>query len=106
MELTARSPRKNSSKKESGGAVNHVSFNLHPAAYKMTGPSYSSPKWSDKPFWIKLFLGLGIGHIVFELLVLLSQHWITLLVLGMMSGSIGFGVCHWLVGLWIGRRSA
>ena len=54
-------------KKEPAGAVNHVSFNLHPAAYKLTGHNYSSPKSDGKPFWVKLFLALGVGLMVFEL---------------------------------------
>ena len=42
-----------------------------------------------------MMLGIGIGLIVLETVILLSGHWLTL-ILGLISGGIGYGLCDWL----------
>ena len=42
-----------------------------------------------------MMMGIGIGLIVLETVILLSGHWLTL-ILGLISGGMGYGLCEWL----------
>ena len=42
-----------------------------------------------------MMMGIGIGLIVLETVILLSGHWLTL-ILGLLSGGTGYGLCEWL----------
>ena len=42
-----------------------------------------------------MMMGIGIGLIVLETVILLSGHWLTL-ILGLLSGGTGYGLCKWL----------
>ena len=65
------------------------------SAVQVTVNPRPSQQNHNDAWWIKMMMGIGIGLIVLETVILLSGHWLTL-ILGLISGGMGYGLCEWL----------